>query len=60
MIGAGDDLFNYYRTNFNVVTNHTDKFFRPEELDEMLPWEREVYLQMLNNKLENDKASTTK
>lgn len=60
MIGAGEELFNYYRTNFNIVTNHRDNFFSPEELDNMLPWEREAYLQMLHNKLENDKATRTK
>ncbi|HAI43126.1 MAG TPA: hypothetical protein DCM40_36010 [Maribacter sp.] len=40
-----DNLENYYRTNF-ILTNNFK--YTLTELDNMMPWEREIYLTLLN------------
>jgi len=39
-----DTLYNYYKLNFSLVQFHK---YSLTELDEMLPWEREIYVGML-------------
>ena len=41
---AHESLENYYRTNFVMVQHHK---WSLETLENMLPWEREVYVQQL-------------
>ncbi len=40
-----ETLFNHYDTNFQLMQSHK---YSLTELDNMLPFEREVYVQMLN------------
>jgi hypothetical protein len=49
-----DDLANHYRGNFIMMQHHK---YSLTELNEMLPWEREVYVAMLVEyvKEENDR-----
>jgi hypothetical protein len=41
-----ESLENFYKSNFNLMFHHK---FSLTELDDMMPWEREVYVIMLNN-----------
>jgi|TARA_B100001964_G_scaffold223062_1_gene268612 hypothetical protein len=43
---------NYYQVNFGMMQHHK---YSLNELDEMLPWEREIYVGMLLNYLEEEK-----
>ena len=47
-----DNLYNYYKTNFGMMQHHN---YSLSELEEMLPWEREIYVGMLMNFLEEEK-----
>lgn len=44
-----DNLVNYYQSNFNLMYIHK---FSLTELENMLPWEKLVYITMLNNYVE--------
>jgi hypothetical protein len=44
MIFGHDSLQNYYTTNFNLMQHHK---YSLTELENMLPWEREVYINLL-------------
>jgi len=46
-----DSLVNHYRLNFELI--YQDRFTL-EELDNMIPWEREVYVNMLINKIKEE------
>jgi hypothetical protein len=50
-----ETLVNHYQSNFNLMYHHK---FSLTELENMLPWERIVYVTMLNAYIEeqNDKA----
>ena len=50
-----DSLENYYKTNFAMMQHHN---YSLTELEEMMPWEREIYLGLLINfvKEENKRA----
>ena len=37
-------LFNYYETNFALMQHHK---YSLTELDNMIPWEREIYVNLL-------------
>ena len=39
-----DSLFNYYDTNFALMQHHK---YSLTELDDMIPWEREIYVNLL-------------
>jgi hypothetical protein len=39
-----DNLANYYKTNFALIQHHK---YSLTEIESMLPWEREVYLGLL-------------
>ena len=44
-----ETLENYFKTNFLMMQNFN---YSLTELEEMMPWEREVYLMLLNDHLE--------
>jgi len=39
-----DNLRNYYKTNFSMMQHHK---YSLNELESMIPWEREIYVAML-------------
>jgi hypothetical protein len=45
-------LENYYSTNFAMMQHHN---YSLAELDNMMPWEREIYLGLLMNYLKEEK-----
>ena len=47
-----DNLGNYYKTNFALMQHHK---YSLTELDNMIPWEREIYVTMLTKYLEEEK-----
>jgi hypothetical protein len=46
-----DNLSNYYQTNFALLQHHK---YSLTELENMIPWEREIYLSMLLKYLEEE------
>ena len=51
-----EDLETYYRINFALIQYHK---YSLSDVEEMLPWEREVYLALLENHIaeEEEKAA---
>ena len=51
---AHDNLFNYYKTNFAMMQHHK---YSLTELENMMPFEREIYLGLLEQHIqeENDR-----
>ena len=49
---AHNSLESYYETNFALVQHHK---YSLTELENMLPWEREVYIALLQNYLEDQR-----
>ena len=47
-----DSLMNHYKTNFALMQHHK---YSLTELDNMMPWERDVYVSMLIDHLEEEK-----
>lgn len=47
-----ESLEDYYKTNFILNKKHN---YSLTELESMLPWEREVYVSLLINHLEEEK-----
>jgi hypothetical protein len=43
-----DKLMNYYKTNFSMMHHHK---YSLTEIEEMLPWERFIYIDMLKEHL---------
>ena len=39
-----ENLYNYYKTNFGMMQHHN---YSLTELENMLPWEREIYIGLL-------------
>ena len=52
-----DSLENYYKTNFAMMQHHK---YSLEEIENMLPWEREVYIGLLSKFLEDEKERLKK
>ena len=52
-----ENLGNYYQTNFALMQHHK---YSLTELENMLPWERDIYVNMLIQYLEeeNEKIKT--
>jgi hypothetical protein len=46
-----DNLANYYRTNFALMQHHK---YNLSELEGMIPWEREIYISMLAQYIEEE------
>jgi hypothetical protein len=40
------DLYDYYKTNFTLINNFS---WRLDELENMLFWEREIYIKLLTD-----------
>jgi hypothetical protein len=49
---AHTNLFNYYKTNFALKQHHG---WSIEDLEDMIPFEREIYVDMLLAFLEEEK-----
>ena len=56
-----DTLENYYKSNFAMMQHHK---YSLEEIENMLPWEREIYvgllMQYIKDEKEKVKTGTTK
>jgi len=44
-------LQNYYKTNFSLIQHHK---YSLTELENMLPWERDIYITMLIQYIEEE------
>ena len=60
MILSHDSLENYYKTNFALMQHHK---YSLTELDDMIPFEREIYVELLsqwikeeNERIEKERA----
>lgn len=51
MLFSYDNLANYYKTNFAMVQHHK---YSLAEIEGMLPWERAIYIDMLNHYIEQE------
>jgi hypothetical protein len=45
------DLASYYKTNFALVQHHK---YSLTELENMIPWEREIYVSLLHQYIEEE------
>ena len=56
---AHDSLYNYYKTNFALMQHYK---YSLTELENMMPWEREIYLGLLEKfiKEENERIEKEK
>ena len=52
-----DSLENYYKTNFAMMQHHK---YSLEEIENMLPWEREIYIGLLTKFLEEEQEKVKK
>lgn len=52
-----DSLANYYRTNFALKTHHNYSLI---EIESMLPYERDIYVAMLNQWMEEKKNAAAR
>ena len=52
MILSHESLVNYFQTNFNLMQYHK---YSLSELENMMPWEREIYVTLLVRYLELEK-----
>lgn len=48
---CNDDLMNYYVSNFTLMQFYK---YSLTELDSMYPWEREIYITLLNKHIEEE------
>jgi len=48
---AHTDLASYYKTNFALIQHHK---YSLTELEDMIPWEREIYITLLQNYIEEE------
>ena len=44
-----DTLANHIRSNFNLIHHHK---WNLREINEMMPWEKNIYVELLNNYLD--------
>lgn len=51
-----DSLGNHYKSNFILMFDHK---YSLQDLENMIPWERQIYIDMLNNriKMEEDRRN---
>tara|TARA_B100000927_G_scaffold226361_1_gene186058 strand:+ start:579 stop:764 length:186 start_codon:yes stop_codon:yes gene_type:complete len=49
---AHEDLESYYKTNFALIQHHK---YSLTELEDMIPWERDIYLTLLQQYIEEEK-----
>ena len=57
MILSHNTLANYYRTNFSLVQHHK---YSLSDIEGMIPWERDMYVKMLIDYLEQVKDEQEK
>jgi len=48
---AHEDLVSYYKLNFALMQHHK---YSLTELENMMPWEREIYLALLTDYIESE------
>jgi len=48
---AHEDLASYYKTNFALIQHHK---YSLTELENMMPWEREIYITLLQQYIEEE------
>ena len=48
---AHEDLASYYKTNFALIQHHK---YSLTELENMIPWEREIYVSLLQQYIEEE------
>lgn len=48
---AHEDLASYYKTNFAMVQHHK---WSLTEINDMIPWEREIYVTLLKQYIEEE------
>jgi len=48
---AHESLESYFKTNFALIQHHK---YSLTELENMIPWEREVYVSLLQNFIEEE------
>jgi len=48
---AHEDLESYYKVNFALMQHHK---YSLTELENMMPWEREIYLSLLQQYIEEE------
>ena len=51
------DLQSYLQLNTSILCN---RYCSWEELENMMPWERDVYVELINNYLQEQKEKTEK
>jgi hypothetical protein len=51
LVLSHETLLNYYQTNFSLMQYHK---YSLTELDNMMPWEREIYIMLLVNHLKEE------
>ena len=49
---AHEDLESYFKTNFALVQHHK---YSLTELENMIPWERDIYLPLLQQYIEEER-----
>ena len=49
---AHEDLESYFKTNFALMQHHT---YSLTELENMIPWERDIYLTLLQQYIEEER-----
>jgi hypothetical protein len=52
---AHEDLASYYKTNFSLIQHHK---YSLTELENMFPWEREIYVGLLQQYIEEENMKT--
>lgn len=57
MILGHEDLESYYRTNFALMQYHK---YSLSEIENMIPWEREIYLTLLENYIREEEEKAAK
>lgn len=45
------DLASYFKTNFALIQHHK---YNLTDLENMIPWEREIYVTLLHNYIEEE------
>ena len=53
---AHEDLVSYYKLNFALMQHHK---YSLTELENMIPWEREIYVTLLQQYIEEEKSKST-
>lgn len=52
-----EDLASYYKVNFALMQHHK---YSLTELENMMPWEREVYLALLEQYIEEENVKNSR